>query len=247
MGRVPLDTRGMSRCITCAWQSIARGGTGARRWPSGQPTITGRRVPPSTVARTRTELRRGEETLFECLDLRERHDLVHSNDTSASGRSTGFPLSSDSLSRVRLHAAQHEAVRRRVDDSATQVLQLPRGQWRRRRAPADTEAMFTDTGCSSRAIVPICSPKAASANSRWRPLRHRGSSGAPPRRPCVASTSVRDLITKSGQLALRQRRGSSAPSRRRDDLLPFMCPQRFGQTWSSEQLRPATPRAERTV
>src|SRR5258705_12947455 len=74
------EASGRSRRITCAWQSIARTSTG--RNPAAE--IAMESAYDHRPARTaldgravfRLELRRGEEALFECLDLRERHDLV---------------------------------------------------------------------------------------------------------------------------------------------------------------------------
>ncbi len=83
---------------------------------------------------------------------------------------------------------------------------------------------------------------AASANSRSAPasayrLRRRIASAM----PCVASTSVRDLMTKSGSLlAAAAARIFCTISSAGITSLPFMWPQRLGHTWSSS-IRPATP------
>ena len=223
------DASGRSRRITCAWQSIASTGVGtlpeagchriSRRSPAAAAP---RSLPAPYFASSCDAVRKrcssastSESAMISCSS---------SNETSASGRSTDFPLSSDCLQQreSRLHAAQRAGGEQaRIDDRCdAEILQL---RW-------PTGAALSSAGgcrspCSPTPASRRCARSCRSARPRARhrrtagrrPPRRRDSGGASPRRaPCVASTSVRDLITKSGSTArLAPRRGSSAPSPRR--------------------------------
>ena len=93
------------------------------------------------------------------------------------------------------------------------------------------------------ATVRICSGESsASANSRSAPAsRYMVSRRITSLIPWVASTSVRDMMTRSGvSRASAAARIFSAPSSAETTSLPIMWPQRLGQSWSSI-MTPATP------